>query len=172
MCTTSTQRNLRPSSAGARNAPSLHTELTPADRLTAMQREERQTTEWRRRMDESTRLAKEESARSELMLVQTEKRLNDHWTLQIQNMEASSRRPCLTYPCVRPHYAVGSRSLFRDRALVLTMLLQDPTFPGLRSDDVWTDIVDHRVVYYQCVSRRARRRISVPRRAKTGGGVT
>lgn len=52
-----------------------------------LQREEREVSEWRRRVEEGARLAREEASQSDRLLAQTEKTLNDRWTLELQNTE-------------------------------------------------------------------------------------
>ena len=51
------------------------------------QREERETSELRRRLEERNRQAKEESARIEQVLHQAEKRLNEYWERQVKDKE-------------------------------------------------------------------------------------
>lgn len=60
---------------------------TVATREICAQREEQEATEWRRRVEECGRQAKEEAARREVVLEQTAKKLNDYWTLQMQTKE-------------------------------------------------------------------------------------
>lgn len=52
-----------------------------------LQREEREVSEWRRRVEEGVRLAREEASRSDRLLAQTKKTDNDRWALDLQNME-------------------------------------------------------------------------------------
>lgn len=55
--------------------------------LERLQREEREVSEWQRRLEEGVSLAREEAARSDRVLAQTEKTLNDRWILELLNME-------------------------------------------------------------------------------------
>lgn len=58
-----------------------------------LQREEREVSEWRRRVEEGVRLAREEASRSDRLLAQAEKTLNDRWTLELQNTEVGCCLP-------------------------------------------------------------------------------
>lgn len=52
-----------------------------------LQREEKESSEWRRRVDECARQAKEEAERGQVIFEQAEKKLNDNWVIQLQEKE-------------------------------------------------------------------------------------
>eukprot|EP00903_Cladosiphon_okamuranus_P005357 g5352.t1 len=75
------------SSGGNQQIEALQNEL-----LAVQQREEQEVSEWRRRMEECSRQANEETERRELVFGQREKKLNDDWAAQMQGKEAAIAR--------------------------------------------------------------------------------
>lgn len=61
-----------------------------------MQREEQEAAEWRRRVDDCAREAKEEADRQHVLLTQTKEKLNDDWTLELRSKEVGLGFYCRT----------------------------------------------------------------------------
>lgn len=89
-----------------------------------MQREEQEAAEWRRRVDDCAREAKEEADRQHVLLAQTKEKLNDDWTLELRNKEVgywcctnnaiaifSLYQSFVSKPCIRARFGIGPYKL-------------------------------------------------------------
>lgn len=102
-----------------------------------LQREEQEASEWRRRLDECTRQAKEEAERNQAAFEQAEKKLSDSLAIQLQEKEVGEFGVLVEgYPTLQiPNRHAGLQVLgisIHAFAVNLAPLLKDvPTSYGL-----------------------------------------